>query len=867
MKWLLGLVALFPTTAVFSQATYKWNAASGAWGTATNWTPNRVTPAADDILEFDGLVTPTASVSGVPTESIGRLHVYNSAHIITSSTAAITLTIGNSAVAAPHFALETGTTLQFSGANAMTVSIASGFTGEVAGGITVVAAAHRLTAASVGALVFQSGGSFTAAPGFTGNPFGTTSLNSVIFQSGSTYLCQAGSNPFGATAPNSVCTFQKGSLFSYRQTLSPSLSGRTYANFELDNSSFNQSNMTGTNPFRCDTLTIKNANTVGFNLTGGFSISGDFTVTSGTVSFGPTASGSVLFDGTVPQNITGNFTMNANCNLIIARTATVNLNSNITSPAAVMVYGRLNTGTATVFANSYTSYSPATLNITGDFLLNSNNVTSVSSTAGMLPGMEVVNANIPAGTYVTSITSGVAFRTSKFATTSANASAIQVVTHAATLGIGSPNGITAAPTLSGNIQTTARSFIADATYEYNGTAAQVTGDGIPVSFDSLVINNSADVTLSKAITVTDALSLTSGRLIATSFGISLPATASIVSGTHNYTNLPYTNIGTQNSYIVGNLSRSGFSSTPFAAYPVGSLTLFRPLFINNITGDYTVSYTQASPRVAYGTTYAAGIDHVSDIEYWTLTTGGGSSGTVELTFYDPNSGGVTFMPDLRVAAWSGAQWNSLGNSATLGTAGSNGSVTASPGSISSIVTLASSTPLNPLPLRTLDITATKTNSNAQIKWTVNADQDVQAYRLEKSFDGRNFSSVHQTTAARSAVGKTYNYADAAVTTRVYYRVQAMLNNGRSMYSAILMLPGDGEAIAVYPNPATGLLNISLSKPGGRIIVTNAAGRTVYKSVANGQTISINVQQWAKGIYQLQYLQPGNEQQVRTFIVN
>ena len=40
----------------------------------------------------------------------------------------------------------------------------------------------------------------TTGVSFSGNPFGTTSLNSVVFQGGSLYQHIAGANPFGASA-------------------------------------------------------------------------------------------------------------------------------------------------------------------------------------------------------------------------------------------------------------------------------------------------------------------------------------------------------------------------------------------------------------------------------------------------------------------------------------------------------------------------------------------------------------------------------------------------------------------------------------------------------------------------------------------
>src|SRR6185436_16840208 len=116
--------------------------------------------------------------------------------------------------------------------------------------------------------------------------------NSVVFASGSTFIQKAGSNPFQKTAPASMVIFQSGSLFSLQQNSAPSLSGRTYANLEINNVAFNQ-NMTGTGLFTCDALTITAATLVGINLTGGVIINGDVTAASGTLSFTP-ASASTL---------------------------------------------------------------------------------------------------------------------------------------------------------------------------------------------------------------------------------------------------------------------------------------------------------------------------------------------------------------------------------------------------------------------------------------------------------------------------------------------------------------------------------------------------------------------------------------------
>ncbi len=82
----------------------------------------------------------------------------------------------------------------------------------------------------------------------------------------------------------------------------------------------------------------------------------------------------------------------------------------------------------------------------------------------------------------------------------------------ATLQVGSTAGISTAGA-TGNIQTTTRTYTAGANYIYNGTAAQVTGNGLTSTTPlNLTINNSAGVTLSAATTVSNNLSVLNGTL-------------------------------------------------------------------------------------------------------------------------------------------------------------------------------------------------------------------------------------------------------------------------------------------------------------------------------------------------------------------
>ena len=74
-----------------------------------------------------------------------------------------------------------------------------------------------------------------------------------------------------------------------------------------------------------------------------------------------------------------------------------------------------------------------------------------------------------------------------------------VLASGATIKIGSTTGITASSP-SGNVQTICRSYSSGANYEYNGVAAQATGNGLPSSVYSFTINNFSNWSTCKTIT-------------------------------------------------------------------------------------------------------------------------------------------------------------------------------------------------------------------------------------------------------------------------------------------------------------------------------------------------------------------------------
>ncbi|TAE83917.1 MAG: T9SS C-terminal target domain-containing protein [Bacteroidetes bacterium] len=73
----LLLISMLILNTSYAQTTYTWNAVSGDWTVAANWTPTRTTPATNDILVFNGSTTPNATATNIPRQTIGKLRFIN----------------------------------------------------------------------------------------------------------------------------------------------------------------------------------------------------------------------------------------------------------------------------------------------------------------------------------------------------------------------------------------------------------------------------------------------------------------------------------------------------------------------------------------------------------------------------------------------------------------------------------------------------------------------------------------------------------------------------------------------------------------------------------------------------------------------
>ncbi|HYE95062.1 MAG TPA: hypothetical protein VD962_02535, partial [Rubricoccaceae bacterium] len=178
------------------------------------------------------------------------------------------------------------------------------------------------------------------------------------------------------------------------------------------------------------------------------------------------------------------------------------------------------------------------------------------------------------------------------------------------LRIGSAAGITSSGT-SGNVQVTGtRTFSTGATYTYNGSAAQATGDGLPTSIAGLTVNNASGVTLSQSTTVTGTLTFTSGTLTTNANTLTIGSAGSVAR---------------TSGHVVGNLQKNVAVGATTRTYEIGDASTYRPVTVTfgNVTTAGNLTATVSTSAGDHPNLATSGLDGARSVNrYWTLTNGG-----------------------------------------------------------------------------------------------------------------------------------------------------------------------------------------------------------------------------------------------------
>ncbi len=289
----------------------------------------------------------------------------------------------------------------------------------------------------------------------------------------------------------------------------------------------------------------------------------------------------------------------------------------------------------------------------------------------------------------------------------------------------------------------------------------------------------------------------------------------------NSSNILTDYIGTNNGPVSG-------ASWVRSAAPVGddspyayAVTTSTPINKTHSNGDeMTVNVTAGTADAIHlyrideepeEKTPSAGLDQLSETNYWGVKTFGSSGAVYEVVYnYDGNPG-IEVEANLRLSSradncdpvWTttAATVNESNNTLTL------------PGQTGTQFILGS-TSGNPFPVELLSFNARIENTFVKLDWQTVTEEDHDYFEVERSKNGRDWESVDLVSGAgNSATVKSYSIFDKKpIIGKSYYRLKIVALDQSVEYSdkkSVTLSAINENEFTIYPNPADDLFNVVL----------------------------------------------------------
>lgn len=160
-----------------------------------------------------------------------------------------------------------------------------------------------------------------------------------------------------------------------------------------------------------------------------------------------------------------------------------------------------------------------------------------------------------------------------------------------------------------------------------------------------------------------------------------------------------------------------------------------------------------------------------------------------------------------------------------------------------------STPNTPLPLELLSFSGILRGDTAFVKWQVADETTAIKYILETSPDSKQFSPLISSTPQQS--NGNYNHVQSQKERTLFYRLKILKIDGQISYSIIVKLSKitQENVLAIFPNPATSLININVTDED-QFSLYDLAGKNLLSCSTKPGMNLINVNKIPSGIYLL-----------------
>lgn len=166
-----------------------------------------------------------------------------------------------------------------------------------------------------------------------------------------------------------------------------------------------------------------------------------------------------------------------------------------------------------------------------------------------------------------------------------------------------------------------------------------------------------------------------------------------------------------------------------------------------------------------------------------------------------------------------------------------------------------------LPANIVTFSGVRQGGANQLKWTVAQERDVHSYEVERSEDGRTWTTAGSVRSlGNSSSERSYSFTDNSISgIKQLYRLRQVDVNGASKLSNVVSITGNRTAVltlaGLFPNPAVSKVNLLVEAPAKdnlTITVMDAVGRIVRTQRsfvdAGSNTLQVDVSGFAQGSY-------------------
>lgn len=169
-----------------------------------------------------------------------------------------------------------------------------------------------------------------------------------------------------------------------------------------------------------------------------------------------------------------------------------------------------------------------------------------------------------------------------------------------------------------------------------------------------------------------------------------------------------------------------------------------------------------------------------------------------------------------------------------------------------------------LPVKLMSFNATLGTNKVDLKWVTAEEKNVSHFEVEKSTDGKTFSSIGVVFAfGNSAEVRNYAFTDNNVNSSkdgvIYYRLRSVDVDTKSELSQVRMIhlskrAGAELSLLTYPNPASSDLRVTIpaqwqgKKVAYEVISQNGQVLISTQNAAASQTENLNISKLPTGYY-------------------